>query len=676
MPTPTPLPTEILAHIFHYLERLDLYQCLVVSHAWHIQAEAQLYSDVFLDATYKTYTPLLEALKTRRHLLRSFRWRSEGRGSKEPEFDLMDILLDYRPRRGTGGGGGDCGSLDGDWSEYDDGSSEDDADEYNSNYGSFDSFIYCGPLQHFALIPAYKVGPNRPVALRKFSFEGNGRSKLALGSMMYCLTTLTTLKLHFAYNATAKMFSVDVERILESLPYLKEMSIGGWMHDYASAEESMAKRARIKEYAHQAASSDTTTATGSMPQYRLETFTFDQRLVCRTGPDAFAVFKRLGNLKRICILSLMSEYNCSQRSRPWALGRALRDHCPRLEAVETEGSVALWLFDLPILPSSIALQEHAAAVSIEETGVYLQQRRQRLQELEQEELLRGQTAVPFFPQLRELVFGQEHTFSFQDLISLGIQARFLTTLKIRYEVPRRSLLWEMYERDAPFARASSTTGANGDSMDDALIEAMRLRKRRPFIMRDLMLFLQHCSSLQHLSVSHGSFSFQDFTESTGGEQGAEKAPQQLSIRPWACEATLETLDIGIQIDVSQPKEHHALVWKHLGRLHKLRSLSLPFSILNPSFSYGIEGLVEGGLAATVQEIRCLPGWWRVEVEDRKALVLWFARSFPRLVVLGLEHKLAYVYGEDGVEETQFLEDEEVKRCSILKVFIEFSNKRH
>ncbi|KAF9906150.1 hypothetical protein EC991_000946 [Linnemannia zychae] len=666
MPTSTPLPIEILSYIFLYLEPLDLYQCLVVSRVWHAQAEAQLYSDVLLDVNYGPCNPLLSALKTRRHLLRSLHWRYSSARSTGPQFDLMDILLDYRPHDTAGNDQGDHGgdiSLDDGHSIQDDiDSGEDDSDEYNSSSSE--------RLKHFTATLANKLGPNRPIALKKFSFVGSGVHRIVLESMIYCLTTLTTLELSFVYSPTAKVHRVDVERILESLPCLKELVIEGWMHDYVSVEESAAARAQSKDYGHQMASAGTTTM-GSKTPYRLEKFTFDVKLTHRAGPDAFGIFKRMGNLKRIRIKSFTSQYECAQMSRPWALGRVLREFCPGLEAIETEGCVALWLFDLPILPSLTTPQQHGAAALEKEMGVTLQQLRRRLQEQEEEELLRGQTAVPFFPQLRELEFGPENTFTYQDLISLGVQARFLTTLTIQYEEPQRNLLWELYEIEAPYARTSSTTSASGGFVEEALIEAMRLRKRRPFIPRDLVLFLWHCSSLRHLSVSNVSIPSQYLADLADTEQGTEEAPHQLFTRPWACEATLETLSIRIHVETIQRKTCHALVWGHLGRLRNLRSLNLRFSKLDPSFSHGIEDLLIGGLAATIKEIRHLPRWWKVEAKERKALVLLFARSCPRLEILGLEYKQALYVDEEGVVEgTMFLEDEEVKQCGILKVFIE------
>ncbi|OAQ32770.1 hypothetical protein K457DRAFT_153249 [Linnemannia elongata AG-77] len=285
---PRSIPTEIFTLIFRNLSLQDLYRCLFVSHRWHGPAEAQLYSDVALDALEEIYKPLITAIKTRRHLLRN--------------------------------------------------------------------------------------------------------------------------------------------RILVTFPYLKDLSIDGWMHAYAAA-----------------AAKDTVTEEES--QYRLETLTFDPRLLCREGPDAFMFSKRLGNLKRIQVKSLLSPYDCFQKSRPWAFGRALKEHCSKLESVETSGTVALWLYDLPILlPSQIShiisltgqvdtsvQRPDGASAEVAPAMMTVEQLRQRVQEQEYKELLAGKEAVPFFPQLKRLVMGVDHSFSLQDLISLGVQASTLTSLEICHQ---------------------------------------------------------------------------------------------------------------------------------------------------------------------------------------------------------------------------------------------------
>ncbi|OAQ32749.1 hypothetical protein K457DRAFT_267914 [Linnemannia elongata AG-77] len=624
---PRSIPTEIFTLIFRNLSLQDLYRCLFVSHRWHGPAEAQLYSDVTLDALEEIYKPLITAIKTRRHLLRSIRW-CFPRGCEVLESDLLAILFDNRPVSSTH----DEGSLD----------------QQPGKHG---------------------LQTGQP-GLKEFSFVGDGRSKWLLELIMSNITTtaltmmtLTTLTLHFAYGMGAVTYIVDLEKILATFPYLKDLSIDGWMHAYAAA-----------------AAKDTVTEEES--QYRLESLTFDPRLLCREGPDAFMFFKRLGNLKRIQVKSLLSPYDCFQKSRPWAFGRALKEHCPKLESVETSGTVALWLYDLPILlPSQIShiisltgqvdtsvQRPDGASAEVAPAMMTVEQLRQRVQEQEYKELLAGKEAVPFFPQLKRLVMGVDHSFSFQDLISLGVQASLLTHLEICHQPQRRNYIWEMYEKDSPAAYYTTTT--TGNTMNDALVEARRLRKRRPFTKRHLMLFLQLCSSLQYFALSDGSITFEDLIDSDSSNNSNISKQQttavptgrtQQFIRPWACQDTLRTLKLSLDMSDAPLQEQHALVWKHLGRLWRLRSLTLPESSLITSFSYGVEGLLEAGMWKTLEEIRWLPAWWN-EV-DRREMVLWFARRCPRLMALGLEY-----LGDSDL--CQFLEDEDVEQCSIYKIYFE------
>ncbi|KAF9129347.1 hypothetical protein BG015_004208 [Linnemannia schmuckeri] len=626
---PSSIPIEILALIFQHLSLQDLYICLFVSREWHDPAEAQLYSDVTLNALQKTYKPLITALKTRRHLLRSIRWWF-AKGCELLESDFQAILFDDHPVGINRG-------------EY----SQDPSVQNRLQFG-------------------------RP-GLREFLFVGDGRSEWLLELIMSNLTTmttLTTLTLHFAYGFGAETYIVDLNRILVTFPYLKDLSIDGWMHEYTpAAAKDVAPEAEI--------------------QYRLESFTFDPKLMCREGPEAFLFFKRLGNLRRIQIKSLLSPYDCFQKNRPWAFGRALKEYCPKLESIDTSGTVALWLYDLPVLwPSKIphfislvgeaaisAQQSDEATDGVTHELITIEQLRRRLQEQEQKELLEAKEAVPFFPQLKRLVIGEDHTFSFQDIISLGVQAQFLTHLEVCHQPHRLNYIWDMYEKDSP--TAGFTTATTGNAIHDALVEARRLRKRRPFTNRDLMLFLQLCSSLQYFALTGCSITFDDLIDSDIGNNGSKsrttavvlgKTPQ--FIRPWACEDTLQTLKLGLEMSDAPHREQHALVWKHLGRLWRLRSLTLQESSLIASFPYGVEGLLEEGMGDTLEEIRRLPKWWKEE--DQREMMLWFARRCPRLMVLGLDYLGDAGDGQRSSGLCEFLEDEDVKQCSIYRIFVELT----
>jgi hypothetical protein len=412
------------------------------------------------------------------------------------------------------------------------------------------------------------------------------------------------------------------------------------------------------------------TQAGSGDQYRLESFTFYPSLMGRNGRDASLFFKRLGNLKRIVVLPRIWSYGVNELCRPWDLGRALKEFCPKLESIEAEGALTLWLFDLPILPHDklahlTALVEGHSLQDVEgmsDAQVQENRLRQRLQDQEVGELLEGKGADPFFPQLKRLILGQKYYLSAQDLISLGVQAQFLTDLEIQIS-PDHYEYWQMYDPDTTTSDLPSAV-----TNQSQIVDMRRLGTRRRFTSRDLMLFLQLCSSLVRFSMTNQSISFEDLLDDNN-----DKAV----IRPWACEGTLGSLTIGFDLPTNQPEDHR-LVWNHLGRFKKLRSLTflhtLPSSKkgrsgLIPSSGYGVGGLLAeggGGMSEKLEEIGCLSSWWKVN--DRRQMVLWFAESFPRLRVLGLEFHQGYVKGAKQARYTGFLKDKEVKSCSISRIF--------
>ncbi|KAG0273051.1 hypothetical protein BGZ95_011154 [Linnemannia exigua] len=687
-----PLPAEILALIFHYLEQEDLYECLLVSHLWHTEAEIRLYSDVTLDALQENSTLLVQAVKNRKHLLRRVEWRAFDVGVILA-LDLMDILLDHRPPA-------------------------DDNGDINTDY--LFSFIkqeqedYYGTTTPAATTTttalSHPLGPNRP-ALTHFSYSGSDASWRLFDSILYELTTLVSLDLDFAREGWAtEAYTIDMDKILDSFPHLRNLSIVGWMHKYGSTQTT-----RLEDVSHlslQTSDNGTTNGSGGIRQHRLESFTFTSLLMWREGSDAFTFFSRLANLREIVIRSRASSIEAARRSRPWTFGRALKRFCPKLESIDSSGQVALWLFDLPILPSDKI--SHITALIPDPSpkdmsGVSARQVQPatktdlatRLRDQEWEELLEGKGGVePFFPQLKTLILGWDHTLSAQDLISLGAQPQFLTHLEINYQPGNPSYVWGMHDRDAADVDEDVMFKPFNLFMEseDKLIEDRRLRKRRKIEDQDVMLFLQHCSSLRHFALTKYNIPFKNLvqgndndnntgttkkTTAVGAEEEEEEKEEGPSIRRWACEDTLETLHIGFEFSINEP-EQHRLVWNHLGRFKKLTCLTFARAPLHwdrlaliPSVSYGVEGLLNGGRrgegggggsARTLQEIRHLPTWWKVE--DRGAMVEWFARACPRLMVLGLEHKREYVDGMKRNPYTTFLEEEGVKQCSILDVFIE------
>ncbi|KAG0376703.1 hypothetical protein BGX24_007350 [Mortierella sp. AD032] len=417
-----------------------------------------------------------------------------------------------------------------------------------------------------------------------------------------------------------------MDRILTAFPSLKDLSIVGWRFNY-----SPTKGAGLEDWGL------VTTGTNE----------YDDTIA---APE-------LGNLRKICIGSQMDYDEYAKQSRPWAFGRALKQYCPKLEFIYTFGPVALWLFDLPILPSNrishieALVQEQTppdvSGMAARRVQVLMKDRLEwRFRDQEQEELLEGEDVKPFFPQLKTLILGDDHSLSAQDLISLGVQARFLTRLEIESTFYTRGYASDMYDKDHPAAALAvgSTINHTVDPMvTRTMIEDRRLRKRRIFDYRDVLLFLQLCSSLCHLSLKKVSIPFKYLVDDghnnkSGTATTTSKDEMTPVIRPWACEKTLETLNIGFEFSNKQP-EQHQLVWKHLGRFKNLRSLTFvrsPFSrncsALIPSFSHGLEGLLEGGgPVRTLQEIRWLPEWWKEDLyECLLDSHLWHAEAEARL----------------------------------------------
>ncbi|KAG0284062.1 hypothetical protein BGZ96_011559 [Linnemannia gamsii] len=592
---------------------------MIVSRLWYAEAEARLYSAVQFDSLHKHYEGLIAAVTVRKHHIRRVAWSHIGGETAVPE--LLDILLDYRP------------------------------DEHEAEMTG----------QPPTLPVVFPLGPNRP-ALTHLSYHGNNPSWQFFDSVLFSLMSLVSLDLLFYQTARAKGaegYHMDMGRILATFPHLKHLGITGWIARYVPPTTTLSEDYRGSIHAM--------SQEESGEQCRLESFTFYPGLMGKNGRDASLFFRRLGNLKKIFVLPHMSNFGVPELGRPWNL-----DFCPKLESIEARGSLALWIFDLPIVPyykmfhlTSLAGEpspqdiEGMSDVQVQE--MTKKRQIQRLQDQEVGELLEGKGADPFFPQLQSLILGQDHCLSAQDLISLGVQARFLTDLEIQVSSDY-NVYWEMYDLDA--------AGFHPTAANYSLIDKMKqLRIRRQFTSRDLMLFLQVCSSLVRFSMTKHSILFEDLLVDNN-----DKAV----IQPWACEGTLESLTIGFDLLANQPKDH-ALVWSHLGRFKKLRSLSFPHTLppskkgrsgLVPCPVYGVESLLTGrggrGMSATLEEIGCLSSWWKVN--NRREMVLWFAESFPKLRVLGLEYHQEYVRGAKQSRYTGFLKDKEVMSCSISRIF--------
>ncbi|KAF9138954.1 hypothetical protein BG015_002203 [Linnemannia schmuckeri] len=744
MSAPRQIPPEIFTLIFDNLSHEDLYQCLFVSRLWHDQAQAHVCSDVTLDTT-KTQQhnrSLVSALKVRKHLLRKVTWRSRRHDRSDAlEDDLLDIILDYGPviapvaAIAITDAATDTVTPAADSSDSQSNNNTDKrgrdhpSRSLSRSFSRLASAFWSRPTKTPAAAatiattattttiattiadataaaevdPTSDVstttwpigpGPNRPV-LQHFTFTEDYLTGTLLEMILFNLmpTTLTTLEIYIKHAEPEQSYEVDMEKILETYPYLKDLCLDGLVFRYTPMRRLM--NSTVSSASVSASVSVKMGYTKELEvvvvqQHRLETFTFGPNLLSREGSDAFLFLRRLGNLKKIRIRSTTIYAECAPKSRPWDFGRALKEYCPKLESIDIDGPVVFWLFDFPILPYdqlphiTSMVQENPAYLSEvpAELAQLLKEKRLKLQLLDQEqkELLESKTAAPFFPMLKKLVLDGDHSLSVQDLFSLGVQARFLTHLEILRPPTRHTEPWEVYNKDDKNVDSAPTTALLSAAGPGAIrmIELQRLQLRRPFHSADVMLFLQLCSSLKFLSLTGCSVTFESLVEgytaasssfdstSTGGGVGAPY------IRSWACEDTLETLKIGLDVPCDLPKEHHAALWRYLSRFKKLRHLSLvptlkPRWVLIPTIDYGIEGLFyEGGMSETLEKLEMVTTWWDAAVG--KEMVLWLAKSCPRLKDLELEyHFLFSDFTTMDVRHRAFLEDEEVKRCSIQNI---------
>ncbi|KAF8942296.1 hypothetical protein BGZ47_006642 [Haplosporangium gracile] len=695
------IPSKIFTLIFDHLSHDDLYQCLFVSHLWHDQAQVHVYSDVTLytTRTQQHNQSLVSALKVRKHLLR------KG-GSDALEDDLLAIVLDYGPvitpvaTVAIADVATDVATPAADSSDSQSNNNNTDKGSHPSrslsrSFSRLASVFWSRPTRTTAAAAATATatittiatttafatasaaadadptsdlsiatwligpGPNRP-ALQHFIFIEDYLTGTLLETVLLNLmpTALTILEICIKHAEPDQSYEVDMEKILETYLYLKDICLDGLVFRYTPMRQ-------LEDLAVSSAS-----AFASVPvkagcskepevvviqQHRLEAFTFGPNLLSQEVSDAFLFVRRLENLTRIRVRSTTVYAECAPRSRPWDFGRALKEYCPKLESIDIDGPVVFWLFDLPILPYDQLLhitsmvQENPAYLSDipAELAQLLKEKRLKLQLLgqEQRELLEGKTAVPFFPMLKKLVLGGDHSLSVQDLFSLGVQARLLTHLEIFCPLTRHTEPWEVYEKDDKNVDSAPTT----------------LR-----------------SSLKFLSLTGCSVTFERLVEgyiaasSFSGSTSAGGGVRTLYIRPWACEDTLETLKVGLDVPCDLPKEHHAALWRYLSRFKKLRHLSLvptlkPCWVLVPTFDHGIEGLFyEGRMNETLEKLEMVTTWWDAVVG--KEMVLWLAKSCPRLKDLDFKyHFLFSGFTTMDVRHRAFLEDEEVKQCSIRNI---------
>ncbi|OAQ32750.1 hypothetical protein K457DRAFT_15823 [Linnemannia elongata AG-77] len=622
---PLPLPGEVLSVVLSHLSTKDLFQCIQVSALWYHEALPHLYRTVTINKRdgIPPFPLHLPAILSNRHLIHHVDWfifRDFTRGGfpngplpvQVFETDLLEVLLDYKLPE----------SLPlSEWIDKTDQGGKDD-------------------LRKSAL--PLRPGPNRPLRLKSLTLLGYfQRINLLENTLEHLSMSLTFLRL-----MVQGAYMANLEWLLETLPLLKHLSLEGDLIQFLPPSP------RPSSY------SDTNTITNSTVEsdqshYPLETLTFMSALMTRPGPTSFDIFKRLPNLKNIRIIETQSWYRHPDGVRPGEFGRVLEKYCPKLERIETDGAVPVWFFRLPPLSPAIRTtmrkleQEHAeqlaqlraeefqlrggmwsTSVAPRAANVLLQK---QLEQQEREDLvfqaLAGRIKQSYFRNLKRLEM-RDHTLSAQDLVCLGIQAQFLTHVTLQRQLYTSSQVWNLYETDPEVVgqgedakiTASSATVNNPEKL-------ARMRRRSPIQSRDVLFFLEVCASLQHFSAGPIAVYFDEMLEHEDNDSDSEDHESQEGfvrsadgdgrdrrrIQRWACEGSLESLEIGFVLETTNPNDHR-LVWAHLGRFRKLRSLTLGGSNLIPSLKHGIGALVPlsvggRGVNETMEKILSFGSMW-------------------------------------------------------------------
>ncbi|KAF8949203.1 hypothetical protein BGZ47_008982 [Haplosporangium gracile] len=218
MPVLKPLPAKVFALIFHYLNRRDLYRCMLVCQLWHTEVEARLYNNIILDNEFSTHDLIVQAVQTRKHLLRRVQWSSINDQETWAENPL-DILLDFR------------------------------AGEEDMISSSFSSPSHV-PKPFFAPVDINLRSLPSPSTLHPvvyppgfihppwmpLSTAGGNRSTPAGGYQ--------------------EMYTLDMDRVLTAFPHLKHLSISGRAFHYATTS------ARVDDHNLYLTTADTTSRPG------------------------------------------------------------------------------------------------------------------------------------------------------------------------------------------------------------------------------------------------------------------------------------------------------------------------------------------------------------------------------------------------------------------------------
>ncbi|KAF9998906.1 hypothetical protein BGZ65_005663 [Modicella reniformis] len=432
-----------------------------------------------------------------------------------------------------------------------------------------------GPIEDLDDDVVLKPGSRR-ATLYSFRFSGTLDSVSRFDEILFNLTSLTRLSLYWwAYSREVKGNIISLDRILETMPHLIHLSVEGCDFEPLKPESPL-----LDQHA---------------PMYRLQTFCFDASLIdCQES--ILRIFRRLGHLVAISVYG--DKYNATNfvsGFQPQRVGLALQTFCPKLEQIHASGYIPFYFYLFPTSTSLSPIKLHGN--DQQEHSLLEEQRRQQCEE-----------AFELFPKLKS--FSTDHCciLAVEDLRALGVCARFLTHLtlsgmiKPAYNVPL------------------------SEQQDDG-----RVQRRCNITTMDLQIFLETCQHLQQFSAPRMAISLEDMTPSGMAISRKRRTYGNNLIRlakPWACEQTLEKLEIGFEVASTHPSDHR-IVFAQLGRCRRLKSLSLRFSDLMPTLTHGVDLLV--GLEDTLEEI---PSWSSAWSCDNKETLLWLLTRFKKLTKIG------------------------------------------
>ncbi|KAF9202269.1 hypothetical protein BGZ49_007553 [Haplosporangium sp. Z 27] len=370
-------------------------------------------------------------------------------------------------------------------------------------------------------------GPDRPM-VRSFKLSGTLDSIQRFNDILFNLTSLTTLDLNWwPYSLEVKTNDMELDRILESLPNLKYLSMRGC--DF----ESILPQSPALD------------SNGAM--YKLRRFAFEVDLL--SMPRSFLqFFRRLGNLTTI---EVYGYDQWLEKIDSKAIADILKESCKKVERILTSGLVPLYLYILP--------------PSVEVTNLVLRgdtpSGQRRIEELQRQQC---EEAEEIFPRLTTFISTLSCILSAEDLRCLSVQAEFLTVVDLSKPLSDAD---DPYEEDDP-------------TIDIYLQRNSGAQARHIIRSLDIQLFLENCRHLRHFGAERRTINLIDMTPPDKSKSLPEACHNSFSngklqvvreAKPWACEGTLERLEIGFRVFNQNPasSSNDATIKEHVDQEHHI-----------------------------------------------------------------------------------------------------------